>query len=693
MSSDSAHLLSLKVMRVSRPALATSFQPFFSTSPSLSSHATASVMSLQGTSPLPGHPKTLRDFALTELLTLPSTFGSICLGETFTSGLCINNESSLPVAGVYLKVEIQTATTKILLAEFGGRDKVLQPNEVIESVVSHEIKELNQHVLACAVTYMVPEAMLDQAGEPDDPSNPTIRTFRKYYKFTVSNPLSVKTKVHIPKSPSALFSRIEREKVFLEIHVQNLTQEPLCFERMKLECVDGWEAEDVNVWSPQSADPSSQTGGSLVSVFSGATAIMQPQDARQYLYILSPRPDTIPSFPVIHQPGSIIPLGRLDISWRTGRLLTSILSRRIPLLPAASPAPALPPHLMQQSPRPQTPTQRIQSPGPNRPSTPTSYKARVPPGRPQSPGPSTLSMAVPNANPQYIPRPDVEVDLIVQDLARDKISIEMPFKIEFSLTVSALLPYSSIPGDAPRGRMLLLAVQHTIPPRSTRLSQSLEAATSNILQPATPRTPHHNHVPSSLSITLSRRSSTASLTLKRSDSTVWADSTLESSPVTVTQSPTSVTFETHTVDSVKHALPTPYRTHDQAATMAQRLGQSREETDDLEANAIVFLGPSVIRLPPFRIAGHHVESEPPKTPLTENGSKEPEPPRGQASVNFHLDFLPLREGFAAVGGLRVILLGDRVIEEGEDEADRWDSIEPKIVKEWEQVAEIWVSAA
>lgn len=133
--------------------------------------------------------------------------------------------------------------------------------------------------------------------------------------------------MHTPKSPTALMSLTEREKVFLEVHVQNLSTEPMCFERMKLECVDGWDAEDINIWTPPSEDTEgakADSTGVVTSVFSGATAIMQPQDTRQYLYILSPTQASVSAIPVIHQPGSSISLGRLDISWRTGRLLTSV---------------------------------------------------------------------------------------------------------------------------------------------------------------------------------------------------------------------------------------------------------------------------------------------------------------------------------------------------------------------------------
>jgi len=106
--------------------------------------------------------------------------------------------------------------------------------------------------------------------------------------------------------------------------VQNLTEEPMCFDRMKFECVEGWDVEDINEWSSEVIDEEALQDSPSKTVFSGSMAIMQPQDTRQYLYILSPQEDVVPKFPIIHQPGSIIPLGRLDISWRTGRLLTSV---------------------------------------------------------------------------------------------------------------------------------------------------------------------------------------------------------------------------------------------------------------------------------------------------------------------------------------------------------------------------------
>ncbi|KIJ34600.1 hypothetical protein M422DRAFT_51846 [Sphaerobolus stellatus SS14] len=181
------NLLALKVMRVSRPGLASSWQPFFTSSPSLSAHATESILSLQGQTPLPGHPKTLRDLThASQLLTLPSAFGAIQLGETFTSCLCVNNEAKVDVEGVTLRIEIQTATTKLQLAEVGGSDKTLGPTEIMETIVSHEMKELGQHVLACHVSYRLPSSVRHKPESTAEGADASVQTFRKYYKFVVS---------------------------------------------------------------------------------------------------------------------------------------------------------------------------------------------------------------------------------------------------------------------------------------------------------------------------------------------------------------------------------------------------------------------------------------------------------------------------------------------------------------------------
>ena len=149
-------------------------------------HSSAGVSSLQGSVPLPGHPKTLRDFThASELLTLPSSFGSIQLGETFSSCLCVNNEKQVEIEVTQFKVEMQTVTAKTILYEMDGSDNYLTAGDTLEHIVHHEIKELGQHVLACTVTYRLPPNSRSIQGASEDVNDPSLQTFRKFYKFAV----------------------------------------------------------------------------------------------------------------------------------------------------------------------------------------------------------------------------------------------------------------------------------------------------------------------------------------------------------------------------------------------------------------------------------------------------------------------------------------------------------------------------
>lgn len=184
------HPLSLKVMRVSRPSLASNWQPFFSSSPSFSQHATMSPLSLQGAEPLQGHPKTLRDMTHSgQMLQLPAAFGALQLGETFACVLSVNNEINVPIDAVQAKIEMQTISSKVALTDIeassGNGTRTLLAGDSVETVVSHEVKELGQHVLACSVTYRTPPGMRPATNSGENSDDPFMQTFRKFYKFHV----------------------------------------------------------------------------------------------------------------------------------------------------------------------------------------------------------------------------------------------------------------------------------------------------------------------------------------------------------------------------------------------------------------------------------------------------------------------------------------------------------------------------
>ncbi|KAF7800271.1 hypothetical protein EIP86_011518 [Pleurotus ostreatoroseus] len=678
-------------------------------------------MSLQGKNPLPGHPKTLRDLThISEMLTLPSAFGAIQLGETFSGCLSVNNEASIDIEGVTLRVEMQTATTKNILGEYGGPNHRLATGDTMECVVNHEIKELGQHVLACTVSYRLPEGHRSMHPTPDN-QGPNIQSFRKFYKFAVTNPLSVKTKVNVPRSPTAMFSPTEREKVFLEVHIQNLTPDALWLQKIRFECVDGWQSIDANRLTL--ADDSD--GADL---FSDSMALIHPQDTRQYVYILSPK--AIPAFPITHAPGTIIPLGRLDISWRSafgepGRLLTSMLSRRIPLIQAShagtsstlsqakQPASALPLHLQRGSVTGTGTPPRVGSPQlGQRPKTPPIAGSGVAPYRPGSPFRSrtNTTMSLPNPISPNIPftpnpavrRPDesVDADLIVRYLPRDDLVAQKPFRIAFTVSVAAPVPPPKL-GQPRKQRVISLAIQHVQPPPvqpppvpsapsiTNADSWSPRLPSSGFSSPSPYNTPYRGDFPESLAQRLmnaSPRQALVDLDLDSNTDTDGRD--------TVDEAPAPAAPRD---DIASTLLPPPFAVPEGGHPVG---AQSKD---------VVFLGPSAIFLPQIRLsappavqagAAHgHERTVSESTTDSEADSDLHETIGGSvvrslAVQDFELEFMPLRSGFANVGGLRVLLVEDRLVDADEDSGERTGHFnDVRTLREWDVVAEIWVKTA
>lgn len=745
------HPLSLKVMRISRPSLASHWTPFFSSSPSFSAHSTASALSLQGTNPLTGHPKTLRDLTqASPLLTLPSAFGAIQLGETFSCVLSVNNEVETPVDAVSAKVEMQTSSSKVALADVtaggteGSQSGTLNIGDSLELSVACEIKELGQHVLACTVTYRTPPGMRPATSGSSNANDPFLQTFRKFYKFTVTNPLSVKSKVHVPHSPSALLSRDEREKVFLEVHVQNLTQGPLWFESIRLDPVDGWNVTDTNISDDESGK----------SLFSGSMALMSPQDLRVYVYILTPKKiSSATSVLVPPSPGTVIPLGRLDISWRSsmgepGRLLTSVLSRRIPLPPPSVviPPSALPPYL-QKGTLPNVPRAR----SPSLQQTPQSISSgTAPPQRPASPlkrsttpGPPMHSMSLPMAPNASVPslpllpgqppsRPDVEVDLVlIERPDKATVYMEKSFSLRFSLAISAILP-SNAPDllgqeKPPKSRQLTFAVQHTIPIPQPEVQGTPVVNSSTPIQ--APRrlkkTMSFDTVSSTPGVhsPASRTGSIDVLTPRRVMSpppssagaqgpvpTSGGESYVTSPSSAGTRPAGAVTVGGLTERLRRVALSEAlgiqenrgweaFGDDDEAeSSAAVRLPAPYSNlapgSNDSKAGRVQFSGPSAIILPPVTLA-HSSSLE--SSSSEGNGHSA----RGEACVEFSLSFLPREQGFARIGGLRVLLVEDREQQISEETQDGSESVtlhahseihnpEAQIIREWDIIAEVWV---
>ena len=291
--SEAPHLLSLKVLRLSRPTFSVNNVLHIDNNTQLPGDAPLRVI-------LAAEQDMLEtgSASVSSSLVLPPAFGSIYLGETFSCYLCVNNESAVPIQDLAFKAELQTTSQRFTLADTPGQQHQdntmrssshgsLLPAQSAEFIIHHEIKELGIHILVCSVQYT---PMAKQSER---------KFFRKFYKFQVLNPLTVKTKVNA-----------RHDAVFLEAQVQNVAQQSMFVERLVFEPSEWFEAQDMN---------------------REALVTIGPQDTRQYLYLLRPRKKGDAATRLTPQ------LGLLDISWRTqlgehGRLQTAQLLRKAPML-------------------------------------------------------------------------------------------------------------------------------------------------------------------------------------------------------------------------------------------------------------------------------------------------------------------------------------------------------------------------
>ena len=129
------------------------------------------------------------------------------------------------------------------------------------------------------------------------------------------------------------------------------------------------------------------------------------------------------------------------------------------------------------------------------------------------------------------------------------------------------------------------------------------------------------------------------------------------------------------VDLASHVaiLPPPFTDREGDVKMANSKG-------------ILFLGSSAIHLEPIRLSGMTVDD---KGEMDDGNASTI---RVEAVQEFGLFYIPLVKGFSGVGGLRIILVGDQLVEEDQASSNQADSrrMEVRILKEWDVIAEIWV---
>lgn len=282
------HLVSLNVMRLTRPTLAGPL-PITCDSKDLPGNLLNEALQKDPTA-VSG----LETLNAGQFLLLPQNPVNIYLGETFSSYICVYSKSKQTVQNVTLKVDLQTSSQRLVLLN-NPTISELKSDEVSNAVIHHEVKEIGTHILICEVTY--------QNLIGDNVS------FKKFFKIQVYKPLDVKTK----------FYNAENDDVYLEVQVQNITTDPITLEKVALDASNLFQVLSLNLTDDNE------------SVF-GKTTILHPQCTSQFLYCLYPVKKMLGHMKSL---GEMTNVGKLDIVWRSnlgerGRLQTSQLQRQGP---------------------------------------------------------------------------------------------------------------------------------------------------------------------------------------------------------------------------------------------------------------------------------------------------------------------------------------------------------------------------
>jgi hypothetical protein len=255
------------------------------------------------------------DAATAGELVLPQSFGSVALGERFSSFVTFGNFShpsggaSTVVREVGIKIELQTERKRETLYD-GTKTplKTLAPGEKKDITVTKDLKELGPHTLVCSATYF------DDYGER--------KYLPQYFKFKVANPLSVRTKTRA----------LPRGRIFLEVCIENATRHAMLLDDARFDTVEGIEATVVTPEFGGQAvrlRDAPNSGHGLPSLGNRTTYQLDPNiGAAHFLFEITRAPGAADAGAPF---ASQTPLGKLELRWRgamgdPGRLQTQIIS-------------------------------------------------------------------------------------------------------------------------------------------------------------------------------------------------------------------------------------------------------------------------------------------------------------------------------------------------------------------------------
>ncbi|WVQ99239.1 hypothetical protein IAU59_006371 [Kwoniella sp. CBS 9459] len=352
--------LTLNVTRISPPSLISSYIPNNGPLPALPR-------------PLPSPPT---GFSFSPTPNYPAPFGFLSLGSTLSLDLALENThlNRQDVLGVKMMVEVQGPSGRYRLGEVIHSNKVdtndtaeakdeitkvdqpqadddapqlegeelpsLKFGDNVTIQMESEMKDLGMNVVIVSVAWETLEGR---------------RTMQRFLKFNVNPPLAIKTRIQTSSHPNTALSREKREDVYLEVLMQNVSNEGMKLSDVFLEAVQGLKSRAITREHKSSNTQSGRDSGEGSSGSDSEQETLLPNDTRQYLFVLSPDPGAtvtdkdspLSIFPPTFPAGTILPLGRLDVSWVSGvyhvpgRLQTSTLNRRVPASATLSAGPGV----------------------------------------------------------------------------------------------------------------------------------------------------------------------------------------------------------------------------------------------------------------------------------------------------------------------------------------------------------------
>lgn len=119
-------------------------------------------------------------------------------------------------------------------------------------------------------------------------------------------------------------------------------------------------------------------------------------------------------------------------------------------------------------------------------------------------------------------------------------------------------------------------------------------------------------------------------------------------------------------------------------------------------SAVTFSGPSAVALPTVELqVPLSLKSEADADESSSSGTQQQQQQlqestvswpsaKHQAILDFELDYVALKRGFASVGGLRLLLVGERFVGDGDEDDMIARLVEVRTLKEWNVVSEVWV---